>query len=89
MPWRSLLARTHRAPLLWLLWLYRRLLSPALGPACRFEPSCSVYAEEAVRRFGGVKGSYLALRRLLRCHPLMPGGFDPVPAAPPPVGGQD
>jgi putative membrane protein insertion efficiency factor len=50
-----------------------------LGPACRFEPTCSVYAEQAIERFGACKGGYLAARRLLRCHPFSRGGLDPVP----------
>lgn len=84
----TFLSRASRAPFLALLRGYRLLISPALGPACRFEPSCSVYAEEAIRRFGATKGSYLAVRRLLRCHPFGRSGFDPVPAATPPAGGQ-
>lgn len=59
--------------------LYRRLMSPWLGPACRYWPSCSCYAEEAIRRHGAASGSWLALRRLLRCHPLGGHGVDPVP----------
>ena len=60
--------------------LYRRLLSPLLPPGiCRFHPSCSVYALEALGRHGGLKGAWLTLRRLLRCQPFHPGGFDPVP----------
>jgi putative membrane protein insertion efficiency factor len=58
---------------------YQRLLSPLLGPRCRFYPSCSQYALEAVERHGATRGTYLAARRLLRCHPFHPGGFDPVP----------
>jgi len=58
---------------------YRYLISPMLGPNCRFYPSCSCYAEEAIELHGTLKGSYLAARRLLRCHPWHPGGFDPVP----------
>lgn len=58
---------------------YRYLLSPLLGSHCRFYPSCSAYAETAVRRYGAARGSWLALRRLLRCHPWHPGGVDPVP----------
>jgi uncharacterized protein len=58
---------------------YRLILSPVLGGYCRYQPSCSVYADEAVRRHGARRGASLALRRLLRCHPFRPGGFDPVP----------
>jgi uncharacterized protein len=61
---------------------YRFSLSPLLGPACRFEPTCSVYAEEAIRRFGVIHGSALAIRRILRCHPFATAGLDPVPASP-------
>jgi putative membrane protein insertion efficiency factor len=59
--------------------LYQIAISPFLGANCRFHPSCSHYAIEAIERFGVVAGSYLALRRLSRCHPMNPGGFDPVP----------
>lgn len=58
---------------------YRVTLSPLLGGFCRFQPSCSAYAAEAVRRHGARRGSLLALRRLLRCQPFHRGGFDPVP----------
>ncbi|HEY5807125.1 MAG TPA: membrane protein insertion efficiency factor YidD [Povalibacter sp.] len=58
---------------------YRYLISPMLGPNCRFYPSCSCYAEEAVEMYGALKGSYLAGRRILKCHPWHAGGFDPVP----------
>jgi len=58
---------------------YRVSLSPLLGGFCRFQPSCSVYAAEAVRRHGARRGSLLAVRRLLRCQPFHRGGFDPVP----------
>jgi putative membrane protein insertion efficiency factor len=58
---------------------YQRLISPLLGPRCRFYPSCSSYAIEALERFGPIKGSALAVHRICRCHPLNPGGIDPVP----------
>lgn len=58
---------------------YRVTLSPLLGGHCRYEPSCSRYAEEAIARHGAAAGMRLALGRLLRCHPFRPGGFDPVP----------
>ena len=62
-----------------LIRLYQLLLSPFLGNRCRFHPSCSHYALEAVRRHGALKGCWLAMKRLGRCHPFHPGGFDPVP----------
>ena len=58
---------------------YRYFLSPWLGSACRFEPTCSLYALDALDRHGGLAGSYLAAGRLLRCHPWCQGGADPVP----------
>jgi putative membrane protein insertion efficiency factor len=63
-----------------LIRLYQWTVSPLLGPSCRFHPSCSQYALEAVLRFGVLRGSALAVKRLARCHPWHPGGFDPVPA---------
>ena len=65
--------------LLLLIEAYRVTLAPLIGGFCRYEPSCSRYAEEAVRRYGARRGSLLSLRRLLRCHPLRAGGYDPVP----------
>lgn len=58
---------------------YRRSISPLTPPRCRYYPTCSLYALEAVEKFGFLKGSYLAVRRILRCHPFREGGFDPVP----------
>ena len=58
---------------------YQYAVRPLLGVNCRFYPSCSDYAKEAVERHGAVQGSWLAIRRILKCHPYHPGGFDPVP----------
>jgi putative membrane protein insertion efficiency factor len=64
-----------------LIRLYQLSLSPLLGPRCRFYPSCSYYTQEAVNIHGVLHGMWLGLRRLARCHPLNPGGYDPVPPA--------
>ncbi|MDR1446622.1 MAG: membrane protein insertion efficiency factor YidD [Treponema sp.] len=58
---------------------YQRAVSPHFPPCCRFVPSCSVYAYEAVEKYGIIRGAFLALKRLFRCHPFHPGGYDPVP----------
>ena len=67
-----------RLAALGLLRLYRLLISPLLPPACRFEPTCSRYMIEAVTKYGAVRGVFMGVRRLLRCHPFSPGGYDPV-----------
>ncbi len=70
-----------RKILIALIRVYQLLFSPWLGAHCRFYPSCSHYAQEAIATHGAAKGLYLATRRLLRCHPWHPGGVDPVPPA--------
>ena len=65
--------------LLWLVRFYRVSISPMHQPCCRFIPTCSQYAMEAIEKYGALKGGYLALRRILRCNPLCKGGYDPVP----------
>ncbi|ROO24476.1 membrane protein insertion efficiency factor [Salinisphaera orenii MK-B5] len=72
---RWMLVRLLQLPVL----IYRYTLSPLLGPRCRYVPSCSAYALEALERHGPIRGGWLALRRIVRCHPLREGGFDPVP----------
>jgi uncharacterized protein len=77
-------ARRRPSAAAWLLIVllngYRRFVSPLLGPRCRFYPSCSAYALEAVQVHGALRGSWLTVRRLSRCHPFHAGGLDPVPA---------
>jgi putative membrane protein insertion efficiency factor len=68
-----------RAALAGLIRGYKRLVSPLLPPACRFVPSCSEYAAEAIEKHGPLRGVFLATRRIVRCAPWHPGGFDPVP----------
>ncbi len=68
--------------LLWLIRFYRKNVSPRKRPCCRFIPTCSEYALTAIERFGAGYGGWLALRRILRCHPFAKGGYDPVPEHP-------
>lgn len=68
-----------RGLLLSLLRVYQYAVGPLLGTNCRFHPSCSDYAREAIERHGAARGAWLAVRRLARCHPYHPGGYDPVP----------
>ena len=68
-----------RSIALFLLRLYKRFISPLLPPMCRFEPTCSVYTMQAVEKYGALRGIWLGVRRLSRCHPFNPGGWDPVP----------
>lgn len=73
------MSRVGNAAGLTMIRLYQRWISPFTAPSCRYFPSCSEYAAQAVTRYGLFRGSWLALRRLLRCHPFHPGGYDPVP----------
>jgi putative membrane protein insertion efficiency factor len=66
--------------LLGLIRAYRQFISPLFPPSCRFQPTCSQYALEAIATYGTIKGSWLAIARILRCHPFHPGGYDPVPS---------
>lgn len=75
------ISRALAWPLLALVWIYSKMISPLLGVNCRFQPSCSAYADEALRRYGLFKGGWLALRRIGRCHPWGGAGYDPVPLA--------
>jgi putative membrane protein insertion efficiency factor len=68
-----------RKGVLLLIRFYQRALSPYLPASCRYVPTCSVYAYEAVQKHGVFRGSFLAVKRILRCHPFHPGGYDPVP----------
>lgn len=70
---------TGRPLALFFLRFYKRFLSPLLPPMCRFEPTCSVYTMQAVEKYGALRGVWLGMKRLGRCHPFNPGGWDPVP----------
>jgi len=58
---------------------YQKIISPLTPPSCRFYPTCSSYGLEAIKRYGAIKGGYLTIKRILKCHPFHPGGIDPVP----------
>ncbi len=81
------MGRNPVALALWtLIRFYQYFVSPLLGPSCRFTPTCSQYAIEAIDGHGVLRGGWLAVRRLLRCHPWGGSGYDPVPEPPPPSG---
>ena len=73
------MSEAMRTAVLWVLGVYKWALSPLLPPACRYVPTCSEYAIEAVDRYGVLRGGWMAAWRVLRCHPFVKGGFDPVP----------
>lgn len=64
---------------LFLIRLYRKFISPLFPGKCRFYPTCSAYAMEAIEKYGAIKGGFLTVKRILKCHPFNPGGYDPVP----------
>ena len=74
-----MIRRLPKRIMLGMIRFYRRFISPMFPPCCRFTPTCSQYALEAIEKYGALKGGWLALRRILRCHPFNPGGYDPVP----------
>ena len=73
------MTRIIKALLIWSIKGYRRFISPLFPPSCRFQPTCSQYAIEAISSHGTIRGSWLAITRIMRCHPFHPGGYDPVP----------
>ena len=75
----SLCLNASRRSFIKVIHAYRYLISPLFPPSCRFYPSCSAYMENAILRYGVFKGGYLGIKRLLKCHPWHPGGYDPVP----------
>jgi hypothetical protein len=77
------IAETPRVTAIAMVRLYRYAISPFLVPSCRFEPSCTEYAVTALQRFGLLRGCWLAIRRIAKCHPFHAGGYDPLPDEPP------
>jgi putative membrane protein insertion efficiency factor len=71
--------RAMRKAAIGLIVVYQRVVSPVLGPACRYEPSCSEYARQAIEKYGAARGAWMGMKRLARCHPFHKGGYDPVP----------
>ena len=67
------------APFLFLIFLYQKLISPLLGPTCRYTPTCSQYSKEAIKKYGPIKGIWISLNRILKCNPWGGKGYDPVP----------
>lgn len=65
--------------IIFLIKIYQKIISPIIPGKCRFIPTCSYYAVEAVNKYGALKGSFLTIKRIMKCHPLNPGGYDPVP----------
>ena len=70
---------TMKTVALWLIRLYQKTISRGLPPSCRFVPSCSEYTYQAIEKYGLISGGWLGIKRITRCHPLNPGGYDPVP----------
>lgn len=77
----SFIGRMLALPLRGLVWIYRYTISPLIGANCRYQPTCSAYAEEALQKHGAFKGGWLAAKRIGRCHPWGGSGYDPVPDA--------
>jgi uncharacterized protein len=77
--WLATVVGATKYPALGLIWLYQRLISPLMPPSCRYYPTCSHYAYEAIDRYGLLKGGLMAASRVARCHPWHEGGYDPVP----------
>lgn len=65
--------------LIFIIRIYRKLISPMKPPSCRFYPTCSTYAIQVIEKYGAFRGTFMAIKRILKCHPLHPGGYDPVP----------